>query len=142
MDEIKGDVKLSLKFKKQKDSKEQRDVSGKATVKIGNEKFTFPIEEGSLVKSINSEGKEVYFLDADSTFKSKDGNKEVSSLTFAWNKDFSKMEGAISVGTISDFSYITFGNSDKPIRGTTEEERQELADNQQEFDTDEYGEEE
>ncbi|MGG3885392.1 hypothetical protein [Brevibacillus panacihumi] len=133
-----GDVKLDLKFKKMKGNKQHREVLGKATVKMGGEKFVFRIEEGSLVKTINQDGEEVYFLDADSTFKTSEGEEVISTLTFAWTKDYSKTEGAIAVGTIDNFSYIPFGNSDVPLRGITEKDRQYLADQQQEFGNNEY----
>jgi len=137
--DIEGDVKLNLKFKKTKDDR-TRSVEGTATVNMGKEKIKFDLENARLVKSENSEGEEIYLLTGDSTIENSDGQEEVCALTFTWNKTEDKKQGAITIGTVSDYAVIVFGD-DQPLLKNSKDEFKHVKEHQKKFDKNEYEEE-
>ncbi len=111
-DDLKGSIKLDVKFQKADDEK-VRKVTGKAQVSIGNQKIKFNLNSASLTKLYDPKAEEnVYHLTANSTFNKEDEEQDVA-LYLTWNEKGDKQQGALSIGDVSDYAVIVFGEGEE-----------------------------
>lgn len=126
--DLSGSIKLEVKFKKVKDEKIRKAI-GKANLNIGNVKYKLDLSGAYLNKFYDPEAKEnIFHLIANSTFTNKKGNEEPVALYLTWNEKGDKQQGALTIGEISDYAVVLFGqgeeiiNKDKDIRDFDEVE--------------------